>query len=100
MFVLMVLLVAVVVFGVAAVAAGQGGTLTTAAVDRAPWRAPDQPFAPADLEAVRFPLAMRGYRMDLVDGVLDRVAAELAAKDAELAELHEQLRAARAGQGY
>jgi DivIVA domain-containing protein len=91
MFVLLVLLVAVVVFGVAAVAAGQGGTLAPAAVDRAPWRAPEGPLTPAALEAVRFPAAVRGYRMDLVDEVLDRAAAELAAKDAELAELRAQL---------
>lgn len=88
MFVLMVLLVAVVVFGVAAVAAGQGGTLAPEAHDRSPWQAPGDPL---DLEAVRFPQAIRGYRMDLVDAVLDRAAAELAAKDAELAELRARL---------
>ncbi|MGQ0465614.1 MAG: DivIVA domain-containing protein [Sporichthyaceae bacterium] len=92
MFVLMVLLVAVVVFGVAAVAAGQGGTLAEAAHDRAPWLTPGDPL---DLEAVRFPQAIRGYRMDLVDRVLDRAAAELAAKDAEVAELRARLRASQ-----
>jgi DivIVA domain-containing protein len=95
MFVLLVLLIAVVVFGVAAVAAGQGGTLAPAALDRAPWRAPEVPLTAADLESVRFPAAVRGYRMDLVDQVLDRVAAELAAKDAELAELRAQLHVGR-----
>jgi len=89
MFVLMVALVAVVVFGVAAVAAGQGGTLAPEAHDRAPWPAPGDPL---DLAGVRFPQAVRGYRMDLVDAVLDRAAAELAARDAELAQLRARLR--------
>ncbi|MGQ0842590.1 MAG: DivIVA domain-containing protein [Sporichthyaceae bacterium] len=100
MFVLMVLLVAVVVFGVAAVAAGAGGTLADAALDRAPWRAPEEPLAAADLETVRFPSAIRGYRMDLVDAVLDRAAAALAARDAEILALRAEVRAARAGEGY
>lgn len=100
MFVLMVLLIGVVVFGVAAVAAGQGGTLAPAAVDRAPWRAPEGPLRAEDLTAVRFPSAIRGYRMDAVDEVLDRIAGELAAKDAELGDLHAELRAARAGDAH
>jgi DivIVA domain-containing protein len=47
---------------------------------------------------VRFPSAIRGYRMDLVDEVLDRAAADLAARDAEIDELRAQLRASRAGE--
>lgn len=100
MFVLMVLLIGLVVFGVAAVAAGQGGTLAPAALDRAPWRVPEGPLRAEDLAQVRFPSAIRGYRMDAVDEVLDRLAVELAARDAELADLHAKLRVARAGDAH
>ncbi|RAN79159.1 hypothetical protein B5P43_14580 [Bacillus sp. SRB_336] len=47
---------------------------------------PDAP-APEDVDRVRFALGLRGYRMDQVDQVLDRLRDELAAKDARIAEL-------------
>jgi DivIVA domain-containing protein len=85
-FFLMVVVISVVVFGVAAVASGHGGTL-------APHRAP-VPAAlgagPVDadtLAAVQFPVTVRGYRMDAVDAVLDRLGTELAERDARIAEL-------------
>lgn len=47
---------------------------------------PDAP-QPADVDKLRFSLGLRGYRMDQVDEVLDRLRDELAAKDARIAEL-------------
>ncbi|ALE06792.1 hypothetical protein AL755_17215 [Arthrobacter sp. ERGS1:01] len=47
---------------------------------------PAQP-APADVDKLRFALGLRGYRMDQVDEVLDRLRDELAAKDLRIAEL-------------
>ena len=44
--------------------------------------------------ALRFGVALRGYAMDQVDAVLDRLAAELDARDARIAELEAQLGAA------
>lgn len=41
----------------------------------------------ADLAAVRFDRAARGYRMDQVDAVLDRLGEELAARDERIAAL-------------
>jgi DivIVA domain-containing protein len=41
----------------------------------------------ADVDALRFTLALRGYRMDEVDDVIDRLLAELDRKDARIAEL-------------
>lgn len=41
----------------------------------------------AALADVRFDRAIRGYRMDQVDAVLDRLAEELASRDARIAEL-------------
>lgn len=46
---------------------------------------------PADLEQLRFDAALRGYRMDQVDGVLDRLAQELARRDDEIAALRSEL---------
>ncbi len=42
---------------------------------------------PADVDKVRFALGLRGYRMDQVDEVLDRLRDELAAKELRIAEL-------------
>jgi DivIVA domain-containing protein len=39
------------------------------------------------VERLRFSLAFRGYRMDEVDDVLDRLTAELRARDARIAEM-------------
>ncbi|MGO2540987.1 MAG: DivIVA domain-containing protein [Specibacter sp.] len=47
---------------------------------------PDTP-APADVDRLRFSLGLRGYRMDQVDEVLDRLRDELAAKDLRIAGL-------------
>lgn len=44
-----------------------------------------------DVERVRFSLGLRGYRMDQVDQVLDRLGLELAVKDAYIEELQGRL---------
>lgn len=38
---------------------------------------PDGPLGPEDIRRVRFPLAVRGYRMEDVDALLARVADQL-----------------------
>jgi DivIVA domain-containing protein len=87
MFWVMVVVVAVVVFGTAAVAAGAGGTLAGPAGDPRPLADLDGPVGPADIEAVRFPVVIRGYRMDAVDVTLARLADELADRDARIERL-------------
>ena len=84
---LMVVVVAVVVFGTAAVAAGAGGTLAGPAPDPQPLVLLDRAVEPADIEALRFPLVFRGYRMDAVDVTLARLGDELAARDLRIEEL-------------
>ncbi|WP_434613913.1 DivIVA domain-containing protein [Arthrobacter sp. A5] len=42
---------------------------------------------PEDVDRLRFSLGLRGYRMDQVDEVLDRLRDQLAAKDARITEL-------------
>ncbi|HKG50187.1 MAG TPA: DivIVA domain-containing protein [Actinomycetales bacterium] len=52
---------------------------------------PDGELVAEDLQAVRFSLGFRGYRMDEVDEVLDRASAELARRDAEIDRLRSLL---------
>ncbi|MGF7236307.1 MAG: DivIVA domain-containing protein, partial [Frankia sp.] len=48
---------------------------------------PDDGLEPGDVLGARFDLALRGYRMSEVDAVLERLAGELARRDAEIARL-------------
>lgn len=50
-----------------------------------------QDLAPLDVDRLRFSLGLRGYRMDQVDEVLDRLRDELAAKDQRIVELEAAL---------
>jgi DivIVA domain-containing protein len=43
------------------------------------------------VEALRFPLTMRGYRMADVDDALGRLGAELAERDARISDLEAAL---------
>jgi DivIVA domain-containing protein len=55
-----------------------------------------RPVNRGDVDALRLPVAARGYRMRQVDDVLDRLAAELAERDARIAELESALAGAQA----
>ena len=69
--------------GIAFVAAGRGAPMVEEYDDRPDSVVPaDRPLTGADLRRVRFPLAFRGYRMAEVDALLDRLASELAAREA------------------
>lgn len=91
-----ILIVLAVVAGVAAVAAGvvRGG-LEDPATTLPDLLLPEDSLRGPDLTDVRFSLGLRGYRMDEVDEVLDRAAAELAARDEEISRLREQLEQSR-----
>ncbi|MGW1078837.1 DivIVA domain-containing protein [Kitasatospora sp. NPDC002522] len=79
---------AVVVGGAALVALGGGGSLPEAEHDRLSARLPqDRALSRTDVDELRLPMALRGYRMDEVDDVLDRLGAELALRDERIAEL-------------
>ncbi|MBS44273.1 MAG: DivIVA domain-containing protein [Nocardioides sp.] len=66
--------------GIALVAAGRGEPMTEEHDDRpdlaVPAEADGVRLSADDLRRVRFPLAFRGYRMDDVDALLDRLARE------------------------
>jgi DivIVA domain-containing protein len=92
----MLIALVVVVAAVALAVLGDGGTLKDADPDRMEDRLPpDRPLARSDIDAVRLPVAVRGYRMLDVDEVLDRLGAELTERDARIAELEAALAGAR-----
>ena len=83
---LLVLLAVIAVIGV--VAAGRGGSLPDAEPERSPRGAlPSGDIDRAAVDGLRFTLAFRGYRMDEVDDVLDRLVAEVEERDRRIAEL-------------
>ena len=95
MFWVMVIVLAVIVFVVAAAAAGRTDPMGPPTQDRAALELPiDRALQPGDVDALRLAVGFRGYRMDEVDAVLDRVRDELADRDARIAELERQLSAA------
>jgi DivIVA domain-containing protein len=70
-------LVVLAMGGVAVVAAGRGRGMDAAPDDRPDVTLPAEgPLTASDLRGVRFSLAFRGYRMDEVDALLDRLARE------------------------
>ena len=70
------------------------GELPEAVPDRAPLALPDdRQLGRADVDGVKFAVGMRGYRMDEVDDVLDRLAAEVSQRDARITDLEERLAA-------
>lgn len=92
MFWIQLVVVTAVVFVVAAVVLGAGGSLPDAYQDRPDlsWT-PDKPLTVEDVDRVRFPVVLRGYRMSEVDYTLDRLSAELSARDARIMDLEYRL---------
>jgi DivIVA domain-containing protein len=85
LYLVVLILVAVVLFGIASLVFGRGEQLpplsraTTATV------LPANGVTGADIEAVKFTQVLRGYKTSEVDWVLDRLGAELDRLRAELA---------------
>jgi DivIVA domain-containing protein len=83
-----IVLAAIVVLAVAVISVGYGGSMTEASPD---WPGhplpPDRAVRAADVQRARFSLAVRGYRMSEVDDALDRLAHEIALRDARLEQL-------------
>ncbi|WP_455352625.1 hypothetical protein [Streptomyces sp. SYSU K217416] len=95
------LLIALVVVVAAVTLAVVGGGEESVLPDAPPEQITDplpatRPVARADIEALRLPVTARGYRMADVDDVLGRLGAELAERDARIAELEAALAGARA----
>lgn len=97
-FLLVALVAAVAAVALIVVGSGDGtghtarGGLPEAVPDRAADQLPaHRPLRRADIEELRLPTALRGYRMAEVDEVLDRLGAELAQREARIAELESSL---------
>jgi DivIVA domain-containing protein len=87
--ILLLLAALAVIAGIALVAAGVGTSMPEPDPDRRPFGVlpAGQGVTGDDVERLRFSVAFRGYRMDEVDAVLERLRAELAARDAHIVEL-------------
>ena len=81
--------VAIAILGVAAVAAAGGvGEMSGEPVqDVYRQQLPSGPLSADDVRSTRFALALRGYAMDQVDDLLERLAEEIAERDARIAAL-------------
>ncbi|GHG57728.1 cell division protein DivIVA [Streptomyces griseocarneus] len=96
-FLLIALVVVVAAVTLAVAGGGSGGVLPEAGQDRMAWPLPaGRQLGRADVESLRLPLALRGYRMTETDDALDRLGAELAERDARIAELEAALAGAQA----
>ncbi|MER5776876.1 DivIVA domain-containing protein [Streptomyces sp. NPDC002039] len=94
-FLLIALVVVVTAVTLAVVGGGAEAVLPEAEPDRVADGLPDaRPVARTDIDALRLPVAARGYRMAEVDDVLDRLGAELDERDARIAELTAQVASA------
>jgi DivIVA domain-containing protein len=72
------IIVVLVLGGVAVVASGRGEPMARAYDDRPDTLVPaDRPLGAADVRALRFTVALRGYRMSEVDALLARLASQL-----------------------
>jgi DivIVA domain-containing protein len=89
------LIVLAALAGVAAVAAGKvRGGLPEPTSTRPEVELPSDELGTVgteDVDQVRFSVGFRGYRMDEVDDVLDRLGLELGAREEQIRELREQL---------
>ncbi|WP_324612862.1 DivIVA domain-containing protein [Streptomyces specialis] len=97
----MVIVIAAVTLAVLGSSDGSGSPATGGLAGAEPGRLADplpmdRPGGPSDVVRVRLPVAPRGYRMAEVDDVLDRLAAELAERDARITELETALAGAQA----
>lgn len=81
--------VGLIVFGVAAALTGRAEPMAEMPHDGRPSGLPANRLASAEeLRDAQFDLAFRGYRMAEVDALLDRLADEVAVRDAEIARLN------------
>lgn len=86
--ILWIAVITAIVVAVVLLALGRGDGLAEDEPDDVIVRLPQgRPMVASDIDTLRLPLAVRGYQMAAVDEVLDRLAAELALRDAEIRQL-------------
>lgn len=86
---LWLIVITAIVAAVVLLALGRGDGLADEEPDDVIVQLPhERQMTASDIESIRLPLALRGYQMAAVDEVLDRLAVELALRDAEIRQLH------------
>src|SRR6478609_1652352 len=75
-----------IVFALAVFVFGRGEQMAALPARTSPTELPDEGMTGTDVRSVRFAMALRGYRMSDVDWALERMATELDALRAQLAE--------------
>jgi len=84
----MMAVVALILIGIAVAVANADAGMPEAPRDLADTGIPaDRQLTPDDIDALRFSMAPRGYRMHEVDDAMARLRDELAARDAEIERL-------------
>lgn len=87
------LIIVLLIGAVAVVASGRWGGMVEVYDDRPDMRIPaDRVLTAADIESSRFAVGVRGYRMDEVDSLLERVSREVAERDRRIADLERAVR--------
>jgi DivIVA domain-containing protein len=96
------IVVVLLIGAITVVAMGRGAAMTPVFADRPDSLVPDHMLTSRDLRHVQFAIGVRGYRMDEVDSLLDRLAEELAVREArearEMREAREANEAHEAGE--
>ncbi|WP_375499869.1 DivIVA domain-containing protein [uncultured Jatrophihabitans sp.] len=88
LYILLAIIVAVGLFLVASRFLPAGEQIAPAIRDEPVWELPaERDLRAEDVDGVRLPVALRGYRFAETDILLDRLAGELRARDAEIARL-------------
>jgi DivIVA domain-containing protein len=86
--ILWLIVITAILVAVVLLALGRGEGLAEEEPDDVIVRLPQgRAMVASDVDTLRLPLAVRGYQMAAVDEVLDRLAAELALRDAEIRQL-------------
>jgi DivIVA domain-containing protein len=90
-FVVFVIVAAAVLFGAVLLVLGRGDVLQAEVTGGTAQLLPDGAVGSDDVAELRFAVVHRGYRMDQVDTVLDRLQRELAWRDHRLGELESRV---------
>ncbi len=89
LYALLAIIVAVGLFLLASRFLPAGEQIAPPLRDEPPWELPaERGLRAEDVDQVRLPVALRGYRFAETDLLLDRLAAELRARDEEIERLH------------
>jgi DivIVA domain-containing protein len=88
LYVVVLVLVAIVLFGVVSLLFGRGEPLPPLPRGTTPTVLPASSVTGADVEAVKFTQTLRGYKTSEVDWVLDRLGQELDSLRGQLSSVH------------